>query len=55
MFVKYTDVNECSEQNNCSADAECENTQGSHMCRCREGYTGDGSSCEGTPQQAIFL
>ena len=33
--------------NNCSINALCTNTEGSYICRCREGYEGDGRNCKG--------
>ena len=29
-------------------NANCTNTNGSHNCSCKEGYTGNGQSCSGT-------
>ena len=29
-------------------NANCTNTNGSHKCTCKEGYPGDGQSCQGT-------
>ena len=29
-------------------NANCTNTDGSHNCTCKEGFTGDGRSCSGT-------
>jgi len=41
------DVNECTAGNHmCSPDAQCINQEGSHMCQCRAGFTGDGRICE---------
>ena len=44
-----TDINECasSEANDCDPNALCTNTEGSHVCRCRNGYQGDGKNCAG--------
>ena len=43
-----TDVNECSDGNHvCDVNSNCNNTDGSHICTCKEGYTGDGQSCQG--------
>ena len=40
------DVNECKEgTHNCSSNAVCNNTKGSHNCTCKLGYEGDGKNC----------
>jgi hypothetical protein len=39
------DIDEC-EQMPCSTDAVCTNTLGSFMCVCKEGFEGDGFTCE---------
>ena len=40
------DVNECQdESHNCSNNAKCRNTPGSHHCQCNVGYAGDGMTC----------
>ena len=37
-----TDVIECSDGNHvCHVNSNCNNTNGSHICTCKEGYTGD--------------
>ena len=42
------DIDECSSNSHsCDANAVCNNTHGSHTCRCKAGYTGDGQSCSG--------
>lgn len=41
------DVNECTAGNHmCSPNAQCINQEGSHLCHCRHGFTGDGRVCE---------
>eukprot|EP01006_Ploeotia_vitrea_P017104 TRINITY_DN48155_c0_g1_i1.p1 TRINITY_DN48155_c0_g1~~TRINITY_DN48155_c0_g1_i1.p1 ORF type:complete len:1484 (-),score=181.33 TRINITY_DN48155_c0_g1_i1:1301-5218(-) len=57
------DVNECSnsasssergqQSNNCSADATCENVEGSYRCSCRKGFTGSGQFCVGTSYSVV--
>ena len=42
-----TDVNECAGENVCDANAMCNNTDGSYTCQCVEGYSGNGTHCEG--------
>ena len=49
-FTKFhlTDVNECDgEGSSCDSNADCTNTAGSFTCTCREGFTGDGMTCNG--------
>ena len=43
------DIDECasSETNECDTNALCNNTKGSYVCRCVEGFEGDGQSCTG--------
>ena len=31
----------------CDINANCTNTDGSYVCACKEGYAGDGHSCQG--------
>ncbi|XP_065842855.1 uncharacterized protein [Oscarella lobularis] len=41
------DFNEClSEANDCHVNATCENTQYSFKCKCNQGFTGNGITCE---------
>ena len=40
------DVDEC-ENDVCDSDALCTNTEGSYVCGCSVGYTGDGKTCTG--------
>ena len=56
----FLDINECSDGNHvCDVNSNCNNTDGSHICTCKEGYTGDGQSCQGwyapSPSPSKFL
>lgn len=44
-----TDIDECAspETNICHSNASCNNTEGSFVCRCLDGYQGDGKNCTG--------
>ena len=43
------DVDECSaDSNTCDDNADCLNTEGSYSCRCKSGFTGNGTTCQGT-------
>ena len=46
MFLIVTDINECLEDP-CDNNATCNNTDGSFLCTCNTGYSGDGESCTG--------
>ena len=45
-FFVNTDVDEC-ENDVCDSNALCTNTEGSYVCACNVGYTGDGKTCTG--------
>ena len=41
-------MDECSQgMNDCHGNATCNNTEGSYNCSCKNGFTGDGFTCEG--------
>ena len=42
-----SDIDECLVSNECDSNASCENTNGSFICQCKIGFTGDGASCLG--------
>ena len=47
-FFLLLDVNECNSTIPvCDANAECENTIGSHRCSCKAGFPGNGKTCVG--------
>ena len=39
------DIDECKNEHECDANAECLNTAGSYECRCKAGFVGHGKSC----------
>ncbi|KAI6222354.1 hypothetical protein M3Y99_01507200 [Aphelenchoides fujianensis] len=41
---RCVDTNECV-RSPCDRNADCENTVGSFVCRCRQGFSGDGKQC----------
>ena len=48
ITIFYTlDRDECLADSTCSINALCENTHGSFMCTCHEGFVGDGFDCTG--------
>ena len=41
------DIDECADGlHDCDADATCTDTEGSYICTCKDGFTGDGFTCE---------
>ena len=42
------DIDECSAviSNNCDVNAACTNTAGSFSCKCKRGYSGNGTNCK---------
>lgn len=47
-IIIMTDKDECEEgTHDCSANADCVNTEGSYSCKCLPGFTGDGKQCTG--------
>ena len=48
FFYIYTDIDECSSNSdNCAEQATCSDTEGSFLCSCNTGYSGDGINCNG--------
>jgi len=47
---KILEVNECEMKNECSANADCIDTLHSYNCVCKEGFFGDGRTCDQMPQ-----
>lgn len=48
-----TDLDECAFwEHGCSLRADCLNVPGSYRCVCRQGFMGDGFSCEGESRRA---
>ena len=46
-FLYHLDTNECVPDSPCHANATCNNTEGSYLCTCDSGYSGDGFTCNG--------
>ena len=49
VLFTVLDIDECANAttNNCDFNANCTNTPGSFTCTCNQGYTGNGTTCEG--------
>ena len=45
----FLDENECKGvKRACHTNASCQNTLGSFSCSCNQGFTGNGTNCQGT-------
>ena len=43
-----SDIDECSADSSpCDENADCTNSDGSYSCTCKQGFTGDGATCNG--------
>lgn len=49
------DIDECSLDNECDTNANCNNTIGSYYCTCDVGYSGNGRNCDGLCLKWILL
>ena len=50
------DINECETgKHNCDANATCKNTEGSFVCTCKPGYSGNGVNCTGNNSTSVFF
>ena len=50
------DKNECERgKHNCDANATCKNTEGSFVCTCKPGYSGNGVNCTGENNTSVFF
>ena len=47
LIKTYLGTNKCS-LNPCSVDANCQNTDGSFTCTCKDGFIGTGFVCNGS-------
>ena len=44
-------MDECSADSSpCDENADCTNSDGSYFCTCKQGFTGDGTTCDGKPE-----
>ena len=49
FYFNRLDIDECANNstNDCDTNANCTDTAGSYTCECQDGYTGNGTSCDG--------
>ena len=41
MYLCHLDINECVPVSPCHSNGACNNTEGSYICACDSGYSGD--------------
>ena len=46
-IISSLDIDECTPESPCDINANCNNTDGSYICMCNEGYSGSGINCTG--------
>lgn len=56
-ILLFSDIDECSSPgaSTCDPNAICNNTEGSYLCQCLDGYEGDGRNCKGRIPLLVFL
>ena len=48
LFYFILDIDECSADSSpCDENADCSNNDGSYSCLCKQGFSGDGKTCQG--------
>ena len=47
FICDFIDIDECTGNHSRHENANCTNTNGSHVCDCQPGYTGNGQNCTG--------
>ena len=52
----FVDDDECLKTPSvCDINANCKNTLGSYLCSCKEGFKGDGKTCQGKIKKKMAL
>ena len=51
--MHFLDINECENGSLCDNNTKCNNTEGSFMCVCQEGFDGDGFNCTGNENETV--
>lgn len=49
------DIDECLSSKPCDENADCVNTDSSFICTCRQGFTGNGTTCNGKYCKVLFF
>ena len=56
QVLALSDVDECSlDPSPCDENAACTNSEGSFICACQRGFTGNGTTCKGMTAKFIVL
>ena len=54
LWPIFIDIVNCENDDGCHDNATCIDGNGSYMCVCRNGFTGDGFNCTGNGQWCHF-
>ena len=58
MLFTLSDIDECTSvdhPHNCDSNANCTDTEGDFECACNNGWTGNGTHCEGRSQSILTV
>ena len=48
MCIVFADIDECTlDPSPCDENADCTNSDGFYSCTCKQGFTGNGTVCNG--------
>ena len=53
FFFHFSDIDECARML-CHVSADCLDSHGSYICRCKTGFNGNGTFCESNVQEYKF-
>ena len=51
----FLDIVNCESDDGCHANASCTDDNGSYICVCNDGFTGDGFNCTGNKSNILFI
>ena len=51
----FLDIVNCESDDGCHANASCTDDNGSYVCVCNDGFTGDGFNCTGNKSNILFI
>ena len=55
LLLIFLDIDECLLSNQCHVNARCTDTEGSYVCQCDNGYSGNGFDCSSKSIFELFF